>query len=171
MRPFGNHYGCLLLQTSQVSLGRGGIIYEPRRVLPIPPEWSNSDERCRKRLRYCFTCERLRLPHPTRGLNCFAQLTTEIWACSKVLSPLPASACADVITVTLDCKITKWDEVSWPPKRICAVEKNKTQIYSEAQKSLAASGGGENTISKIVFLRVFQKMRMHRTDKQKHLCL
>lgn len=68
---------------------------------------------------------RLRLPHPTRGLNCFAWLTTEIWACSKVLSPLPASACADVIKVTLDCKITNGRMSVGRPKRICAVEKTK----------------------------------------------
>lgn len=61
--------------------------------------------------------------------------------CSKALSPLPASACADVITVTLDCKITNGMMSAGRPKRICAVEKNKTQIYSKAQKSLAAAVG------------------------------
>lgn len=66
--------------------------------------------------------------------------------CSKVLSPLPASACADVIKVTLDCKITNGMMSVGRPKRICAVEKNKKQIYSKRQKSLAAAVGKKHNL-------------------------
>lgn len=156
MRPFGNHYGCLLLQTSQVSLGGWGESFTNRVESCL--YLLNDQILMRGVEKGCDIASlvRLRLSHPTRGLNCFAWLTTEIWACSKVLSPLPASACADVINVTLDCKITNGMMSVGQPKRICAVEKNKTQIYSEAQKSLAAAVG-EKTQSTRLFFCVFFK--------------
>lgn len=139
---------CLLLQTSHVSLGGGGESFT--KCVESCIYLLNDHILMRGVEKGCDIASlvRLRLPHPTWGLNCFAWLTIEIWVCSKVLSPLPASACADVIKVTLDCKITNGMMSAGRPKRICAVEKNKTQIYSKAQKSLAAAVGKKNTISK-----------------------